>query len=127
TARLDELARAGGSRQAVVINTADDVAQDFLLALDAIRDTSSRCNFRLDSTGLDLDRVNLEVVDNAGVTTQLFNVGDAATCADQPGWFYELDANGARRQITVCPSTCRGLIGGNLRTNLAIGCATRIR
>jgi hypothetical protein len=126
-ARLDELARAGGSRQAVVINTANDVAQDFLLALDAIRDTSSRCNFRLDASGLDLDRVNLEVVDDRGTTTQLLNVGDAATCADQQGWFYERDDNGTRRQITVCPSTCRGLIGGGLRTNLAIGCATRIR
>lgn len=125
--RLDELARAGGSRQAVVINTANDVAQDFLIALDAIRDTSSRCNFRLDSSDLDLDRVNLEVVDQVGATTQLFNVGDAVSCADQQGWFYERDDNGARRQITVCPSTCRGLVAGNLRTNLAIGCATRIR
>lgn len=127
TARLDELARAGGSRQAVVINTANDVAQDFLLALDAIRDTSSRCNFRLEASGLDLDRVNLEVVNESGATTQLFNVGEAATCADQQGWFYETDGNGTRSQITVCPSTCRGLIAGNLRTNLAIGCATRIR
>lgn len=126
--RLNTLARAGGSEQAVVINTAGDVAQELLDALDAIRDSSALCNFQLGSSDLDLERVNLEMVDAAGTTTQLLNVGNAAACGtDQQGWFYETDANGVRRQITVCPTTCRQFVAGNVRANLQIGCATRIR
>lgn len=126
--RLDTLARAGGSERAVVINTANDVAQELLDALDAIRDSSAQCNFQLDAAGLDLERVNLEMIDSAGAATQLFNVGSAAACgSDQQGWFYETDANGRRRQITVCPSTCRQFVSGSVRANLQIGCATRIR
>jgi hypothetical protein len=126
-ARLDELARAGGSNKSVVINTASDVSAELLDALNAIRDSSSRCNFQLDATSLDLNRVNLEVVDGAGTATQLLNVGNASACgSDQQGWFYESAAAGTR-QITVCPSTCRQFIAGSVQANLQIGCATRIR
>lgn len=126
-ARLDELARAGGSQKSFVINTASDVTAELLDALKAIRDSSARCNFPLDATALDLNRVNLEVVDSGGKATQLLNVGSAAACGtDQQGWFYESAAAGSR-QITVCPSTCRQFIAGSVQANLEIGCATRIR
>jgi hypothetical protein len=127
-ARLDELARAGGSQKAVVINTASDVTAELLEALNEIRDSSARCNFQLDSSTLDLNRVNLEVVNSAGTATQLLNVGNAAACgSDQQGWFYENTGVGNTRQITVCPSTCRQFIAGSVQANLQIGCATRIR
>jgi hypothetical protein len=127
TSRLDTLARAGGSEKAVVINTAGDVTQEFLEALDAIRDSSARCSFKLGDAALDLEKVNLEMVDGSGVTTQLSNVGNAGECASDQGWFYETDANGIRRQIRVCPATCRQFISGDVTANLQIGCATRIR
>jgi hypothetical protein len=127
-ARLDELARAGGSEKSFVINTASDVSGELLRALNEIRDSSARCNFPLDSTSLDLNRVNLEVLDGAGTTTQLLNVSNAAGCgADQDGWFYESAGKGGARQLTVCPSTCRKFISGSVSANLQIGCATRIR
>ena len=127
-ARLDTLARAGGSQKSVVINTASDVTGDLLKALNDIRDSSARCNFQLDETSLDLSKVNLEVIDGSGTATQLLNVSSAAACgADGQGWFYEAVSTGAGRQITVCPSTCRQFIAGSVRANLQIGCATRIR
>ncbi|HEU4583466.1 MAG TPA: vWA domain-containing protein [Polyangiaceae bacterium] len=126
-ARLNELARAGGSEKAFVINTADDVTQGLLDALNEIRDSSSRCNFPLDSTELDLNKVNLEVIDSSGTTTPLFNVGTPADCgSDQQGWFYE-NRDGGGRQITVCPRTCRDFLAGVVQADLQIGCATRIR
>ena len=126
-ARLDELARAGGSDKSFVINTADDVTAGLLEALNEIRDSSSRCNFPLDTTTLDLNKVNLEVVDSAGTTTPLFNVGQQTDCGtDQQGWFYE-NRDGGGRQITVCPRTCRDFLAGVVQANLQIGCATRIR
>jgi hypothetical protein len=127
-ARLDELARAGGSEKSFVINTASDVTGELLAALNEIRDSSARCNFPLDATSLDLNRVNLEVVDGSGKTTQLLNVGNAAACGtDEQGWFYESVGGSGSRQLTVCPSTCRQFIAGSLGANLQIGCATRIR
>jgi hypothetical protein len=125
-ARLDELARAGGSEKSFVINTADDVTAGLLDALNKIRDSSSRCNFPLDATTLDLNKVNLEVLDSSGTTTPLFNVGTPTDCGDQQGWFYE-NRDGGGRQITVCPRTCRDFLAGVVQANLQIGCATRIR
>jgi Mg-chelatase subunit ChlD len=126
-ARLNELARAGGSDKSFVINTADDVAAGLLEALNEIRDSSSRCNFPLDTTTLDLNKVNLEVVDSSGTSTPLFNVGTPADCGtDQQGWFYET-RDGGGRQITVCPRTCRDFLAGVVQADLQIGCATRIR
>jgi hypothetical protein len=124
---LDQIASAGGSQQAIVINTAGDVTQDFLQALNRIRDTSVSCEFQLTGTGLDFDKVNLEVRDGLG-STPLVNVGDASACGtDEQGWFYDRDAAGSPTQITVCPSTCQRFMVGGVTANLQIGCATRIR
>lgn len=124
---LDAIARAGGTGQAIVISTAGDVTQDFLNALNRIRDTSVSCEFQLNDAGLDFDKVNLEVVDGAGATP-LVNVGDSVACGtDEQGWFYERDAAGTPTQISVCPSTCDRFTKGGVTANLQIGCATRIR
>jgi len=123
---LDEIARAGGSQAAIVINTAGDVTQDFLDALNRIRDTSVSCDFQLTGGSLDFDQVNLEVVDSAG-SAQLLNVGDVSACGDEEGWYYQRDAAGTPKQITVCPSTCQRFTSGGVTANLQIGCATRIR
>ena len=124
---LDQIARAGGSEAAIVINTAGDVTEDFLAALNKIRDTSVSCDFELSADGLDLNEVNLEVVDGSG-SNQLLNVSDLAGCgSDREGWFYVRDAAGTATQISVCPSTCRHFQAGGVTANLQIGCATRIR
>jgi hypothetical protein len=124
---LDAIARAGGTDQAITISTSGNVTQDFLDALNRIRDTSVSCEFQLNEAGLDFDKVNLEVLDGQG-STPLVNVGSSAACgSDEQGWFYERDAAGTPTQITVCPSTCRRFMAGGVTANLQIGCATRIR
>jgi hypothetical protein len=127
--RLDTIARAGGTNRAIVINTAGNVAEDFLEALNVIRNTAVSCEFQLsDSAGLDFDRVNLQVTDAGGTSAALFNVGDASACGDDDqGWYYERDAAGTPTQITVCPGTCATFMGEGVRADLQIGCATRIR
>jgi hypothetical protein len=126
--RLDTIARAGGTDQAFVINTAGDVAQDFLDALNEIRNTAVSCDFQLDGAAtLDFDRVNLQVTDAAGGSTDLVNVGDASACGGDDGWYYVRDAAGTPLQISVCPNTCGTFAGEGIRADLQIGCATRIR
>jgi hypothetical protein len=126
--RLDTLARAGGTDQAFVINTAGNVAQEFLDALNEIRNTAVSCDFQLAGAAtLDFDRVNLQVTDAAGSSTGLLNVGDASACGDGDGWYYLRDAAGTPFQISVCPNTCGTFAGEGIRADLQVGCATRIR
>jgi hypothetical protein len=125
---LDALARAGGSNEAFVINTAGDVSQDFLDALNEIRDSAVSCEFQLDAeASLDLGRVNLRMSDPSGAVIDLSNVGAAAACGEDQGWYYVTDANGVPRQISVCPRTCDEFRSEGIRAELEIGCATRLR
>jgi hypothetical protein len=126
--RLDAIARAGGSDRAFVINTAGNVSQEFLDALNEIRNTAVSCDFQLDDAAtLDFDRVNLQVTDAAGTSSGLLNVGDASACGDDDGWYYVRDAAGTPLQISVCPNTCGTFTQEGIRADLQVGCATRIR
>lgn len=126
--RLDELARSGGTERAFVIDAGANAGNEFLSALNLIRDTAVSCEFELDaSAALDFERVNLRVSDASGTTTPLLNVGDVSACGTDPGWYYLLDTAGVPTQIKVCPSTCAGFMTEGVRAELEIGCATRIR
>lgn len=128
-ALLDELASAGGSEQAFVINTGADVGAEFLQALNQIRDTAVSCEFQLDGgAALDFDRVNLRISDAAGAVEELSNVGDVGACGGDQGWYYVRNAGGTPTQIQVCPSTCTRLTTtSGISAELEVGCATRIR
>lgn len=128
-ARLDALARAGGTNQAVVIDAdSGDVAQEFLTALNRIRDTAVGCEFQLTSEqALDFAQVNLNVTEPNGTNTDLFNVASELECGSDDGWYYVLDADGSPTQINVCPTTCDTFGSGGVRVDLQVGCATRIR
>ena len=126
--RLDAIARAGGSERAIIVNTASNVAADFLEALTVIRSTAVSCDFQLDSSAsLNFDRVNLQVTDTAGISTELVNVGDGSACSNDAGWYYVRDPAGVPVQLSVCPTTCETLRREQARADLQIGCATRIR
>jgi hypothetical protein len=125
--RLDALASAGGSEQAFVINTADDVGAEFLNALNEIRDSAVSCDFQLDAQDLNFDLVNLSVSNASGTATDLVNVGDASACGADQGWYYVRNGTGTPTQITVCPTTCEGFRAGGITAELEVGCLTRIR
>jgi hypothetical protein len=126
--RLDGIARAGGSDHAIVVNTAGNVTEDFLQALNVIRNTALSCDFQLDpGAALDFDRVNLQVNDPVSGSRELFNVGDVSACGDGDGWYYVRDVSGNPTQIRVCSSTCAAFTGEGVSADLQIGCATRIR
>jgi hypothetical protein len=127
-ARLDEIARAGGSERAIVVNTAGDVTRDFLDALNGIRSTAVSCDFQLDAApGLDFDHVNLQVTDAEGERIELLSVSDRTACGDADGWYYVRDSAGVPLQLSVCPATCEQLERERARVDLQIGCVTRIR
>jgi hypothetical protein len=127
-ARLDALARAGGSERALIVNTGDDVASDFLAALNAIRSTAVSCDFQLEASAtIDFDRVNLALTEAGGSTKQLSSVADRVACGDADGWYYVRDGAGVPLQLSVCPGTCEQLERQRARVDLQVGCVTRIR
>jgi hypothetical protein len=127
-ANLDALARAGGTDRAFVINTGGNVADDFLQALNKIRDTAVSCEFQLGAeAALDFDRVNLRLSEPSGAVSDLANVGDLSACGNDQGWYYKRAEDGTPTQIEVCPSTCARFTTSGVSAELQVGCATRIR
>jgi hypothetical protein len=127
-ANLDALARAGGTERAFVINTGGNVADDFLEALNKIRDTAVSCEFQLSAeAALDFDRVNLRLSEPSGAVSDLANVGDVSACGNDQGWYYKRADDGTPTQIEVCPSTCARFTTSGVSAELQVGCATRIR
>ncbi|HTV25374.1 MAG TPA: hypothetical protein VMG12_42055, partial [Polyangiaceae bacterium] len=128
-ARLDELARAGGTERAFVVETGGDVSLEFLQALEAIRSSVVGCTFGLQADdALDFDKVNLKLTAADGSESQLINAADAAGCErDGNGWYYVRDERGTPTQLEVCPAVCSTLQLGQARVDLQIGCATIIR
>lgn len=124
------IARAGGTREAQIIDTAGNVTQQFLEALNAIRKSRLACEFQIpkNETGKDSDfmAVNVEFND-AGVAKTLFYVGTPDRCPAEGGWYYDDTSARAPKKIIVCPSTCsafQNLDAGSIQVKL--GCRTVI-
>jgi hypothetical protein len=127
--RLNTVALAGGTTEALVVNTQGNVAATFLENLNRIRDTALSCEFQLDdSENLDFDRVNLIVTDAAGTSQPQYNVQNAGGCSGgAEGWYYVRDAQGAPQSLEVCPRTCERLRTEKARAELQVGCSTLLR
>jgi len=132
---LDQIAEAGGTEQAFVVTTDNDVAGTFLAALNEIRGSALTCDFTIpqppSGQSLDFGQVNLEFVAAGGETRQLVNVSEEGACGDAPdeGWYYVRDDSGTPTQISVCPDVCAEFqtAMGESQVNLQLGCATIIK
>jgi len=129
---LDALAAAGGTKQAFVINLAQDVTQAFLSALNAVRTAALSCEFKVPAAAagqtLDYTRVNVQYTSGAGQTVTIGNVHDKAACDPrQGGWYYDVDpATGAvPGTISICDTTCTELRADAAgQVEVLLGCKT---
>jgi hypothetical protein len=124
------IAQAGGTHEAQIIDTAGNVTQQFLDALNAIRKSRLACEFQVpeNTTGKDSDfmAVNVEFND-AGAAKTLYYVGAPERCTAEGGWYYDDTTAQAPTKIIVCPSTCdafQSLAAGSVQVKL--GCRTMI-
>jgi hypothetical protein len=131
TANLASIARAGGTARAHVINTGQNVEQEFLKALDGIRTTALTCEYKLPvpPTGsLDLTRVNVQYTAGSGQITFFGNVPNRAACDPQTdGWFYDVDTatGGKPSSIVMCDSSCARLTADQAgQLDVVLGCTT---
>jgi hypothetical protein len=127
-ANLNEIARAGGSEHAYLVES-DSVSEDVLAALNAIRGTVLPCEFFIpeppDGQKLNFDEVNVIVTDADGREHDVYNVESRDTCdASLGGWYYAPAA--APERIELCEATCEFTRaqsdGGGIE--YALGCGT---
>lgn len=132
---LDHIAASGGTEKAFIVDTSQNVEQQFLAALDAIRGTKLACEYAVPTAGsagpLDFAKVNIEhTPPGAGAPETIGYVGSASGCdATDGGWYYDVDPEGgqAPTKIIMCPATCSGFtatVGGQV--SIRVGCKTVI-
>lgn len=129
-ANLNQIAQAGGTQQAYLVDPNSDVAAQVLDALNKIRTTAQvPCQFKVptppNGETFKKDYVNIEFTDPSGTPVIVYNVGNPNGCDPvNGGWYYDNDQN--PQSILLCPATCTTVttrVGYSV--NVALGCVTK--
>ncbi|MFZ5890228.1 MAG: hypothetical protein ACOY0T_04090 [Myxococcota bacterium] len=129
---LNQIAMAGGTNAAFLVDTSQDVSAQFIAALNEIRGSRLSCEYLLPAApsgqSLDYTRVNVDFT-NAGTTERLSSVSDGAACGTSEGWYYDQNPNRAiPTKIVLCPATCsRVEAAAQGSVQVALGCQTVVR
>jgi hypothetical protein len=126
---LNQIAAAGGTDQAYLVDTGADVSQKLAMALDSIRNRTLSCNYAIPASPrgpLDFGAVNVVTQVGAnGMPTVVKKVANQADCRTTGGWYY--DDNAAPKSIILCPASCGPLLDtSGSRLDVLIGCKTEI-
>lgn len=128
---VNRIASAGGTEQAVFIDTSGAVEEQFLEALRGVQTQTLACEFQIPESDEQLDyfTVNLQFDDGTG-PRQLGFVPSADDCAGNPGsWHYDVHPNvGRPSAIEVCPDVCTEFDAATQGSiSVQLGCETIIR
>lgn len=133
-AAVNQIASAGGTKQAFVINTmGQDVEAQFQAALTSIRGAALPCQYEVplpEAGNADYGKINVQYTSGAGMAMGFPYVESAARCGTGGGWYYDVDPaeGGTPRAVIVCPSTCTTLESDSKgRVDVVIGCQTVTR
>lgn len=114
---LDEVADAGGTTSAVLVDVAGNADVQFLAALTRIRHEALGCDFQLPGPSVQVDltqaRIRFEP-DNGGPVIRVPRRADYSACADDQGWYF--DDPMAPTRVILCEATCDAITGGNTGT-----------
>jgi len=133
-ANLNQIAVAGGTKSAFLVDTSGDVSAQFLAALNQIRATKLACEYLLPEAPsgqtLDFNLVNVDFTTGAS-TERLLAVSQASACdATSGGWYYDQDPSmgGVPTKIMICPATCARFESTQQGSvQIALGCRTQVR
>jgi hypothetical protein len=126
---LNAIAQAGGTMQALIVDTGSaDPGGDFLAAMKKIGASPAiGCQYAIpmpSSGTFDATKVNVQLTPDMGTATVLPHVGNKAACSPMAGgWYY--DNNTTPTQIILCDSTCSAINNGvSVQVDVVLGCAT---
>jgi hypothetical protein len=128
-AGLDDLAKAGGTKKATVIDTTQNVNQMFLDALNEIRDVSLACTYDIPKPqgGVpDFGKVNVQYTPAGGAPVIFDYYADQAHCpASGDGWYYDDPMKPTK--ILLCASSCSKVSADHMgKMDILIGCQTKL-
>jgi hypothetical protein len=107
---LDQIAQAGGTTSAFLVDTSKDIQSAFLTALNDIR-RELACEYKVPpppSSEIAIDYAAVKVRYTSGGASEYFvNVGKQESCAQagDKGWYY--DDPKKPTKILLCPATCK--------------------
>lgn len=126
---LNEIAVGGGTKQALLVSTAnvDQIQSDFTAAIKQIRASASACEYKIPPPpadgSFDRARVNVRYTPGGKSTPSLIQYN--ASCKDGSGWHYDSPENPTR--IELCESSCESVKATPGKVEILYGCATRIK
>jgi hypothetical protein len=127
---LNQIAQAGGTDAAFMVDTSRDVTAQFLAALNQIRASKLACEYLLpeppSGQSLDFTLINVDF-SNGASTERVFSVRSEADCDPASGgWYY--DNAGTPTKILICPATCARFQSAQQgAVQIKLGCKTTIR
>ncbi len=127
---LNQIAQAGGTQQAFLVDTSANVTQQFIDALNEIRQTGAcQVQIPVPTSGTpDFGKVNVNLVDPNDPTNkqELFNVGSEAGCDPvEGGWYYD-DPNDPKT-ILLCDASCEQVNLTGWDVEVLLGCETIVK
>jgi hypothetical protein len=102
---MHTIAAAGGTGQAYIVNTQGNVGQQFIQALNDIREKALGCEYQMPKTDagvIDPTMVEMTYTPGSG-TSRVIPRMTQGQCAGE-GWYYDNDANPTR--LVLCPDLC---------------------
>ena len=128
-ANLNQIAAAGGTQQAYLISGTQNVSQEVLRALNAIRGTAAiPCELSLpqpqNGQRVNFDQVNVSFSPDGSNPQTIYYVEDVSKCDPvNGGWYY--DNRQAPTKIILCDATCRAVTSVTTgQLDMQLGCAT---
>jgi hypothetical protein len=124
---LSQIASAGGTQKAYLVDSEGDVTQQVFAALNEIRGNATiPCDFALpksDTTSsLDLNKVNIAYADSSCQGKVFYRVDSVSGCTSAGGWYYNNPTQPTR--VELCPSSCQEISGPAGRLAFYVGCTT---
>jgi hypothetical protein len=121
---LNAIGQAGGTGNAILVDTSKDVEKAFLDALTSIRKTAIPCDYAIPALGStpDPNKINVNYIAPSGNELFLY-VGSALDCskAEETGWYF--DNATAPTKVILCPKTCDKVKSSDQgRIDVVFGC-----
>ena len=122
---LDAIAKAGGSRNAFMVDLAGGVEMEFISALGNLVLTSPLpCRYKLPmlpgGMALQPERINVQYSVPGSESQTLFRVSKGACDPKQGGWYFDDASNPT--EIDLCPESCSAIDAQRGSVDILIGC-----
>jgi hypothetical protein len=125
TSNLNGIAMAGGTNNAFIVDTSQNVSTQFLAALNKIRGAALGCQYKLpipESGTVNTGEVNVQFTATGGQPELVPQVANQAACPSSGNaWYY--DNPSSPTQILLCTTTC-GTVATGGTVDVLTGCQT---